>query len=173
MFGALEESARCYKHLVHALLIRVAGEDDAEAIAALIADACALHVLPDFMPEGRRHFLDDHGPDAIRQRLSADFRYHVAEEAGVLAGVVGVRSGNHLYDLFVAQSRQGLGLGRRLWDRALADALNGGTRERFTVNSSRFAVPVYERFGFVAVAPVQERNGVLFVPMELPLAASP
>jgi GNAT superfamily N-acetyltransferase len=156
-----------------ALPIRAAREDDAEAIAALIAEACALHVLPEFTVEGRRHFLDDHGPDAIRQRLAADFSYLVAEDAGALAGVVGIRSRNHLYDLFVAQTWQGRGLGRRLWDRALAQALNGGKQERFTVNASKYAVPVYERFGFVPVAPVQERNGVLFVPMELPLAASP
>jgi Acetyltransferase (GNAT) domain len=35
------------------------------------------------------------------------------------------------------------------------------------VNSAKIAVPVYERFGFVATGPVQDMGGVQFVPMKL------
>lgn len=37
----------------------------------------------------------------------------------------------------------------------------------FTVNSTPYAQPVYERFGFVATGPRVETKGIAFVPMHL------
>lgn len=47
------------------------------------------------------------------------------------------------------------------------DALRSGAVERFTVNSSLHARSVYERFGFVATAETQYKEGLAFVPMEI------
>lgn len=80
-----------------------------------------------------------------------------------------MRDSAHLFTLFVAEDFQGQGLGRRLWELARAECLAAGNPGAFTVNSSKYAVPVYERFGFVVAGPVQTRNGVLYVPMKMTL----
>src|SRR5690606_40652166 len=79
--------------------------------------------------------------------MEAGFDYHVAEVAGEIVGVVGMRDGSHVYHLFVAEEHQGRGLGRALWEHAKAECLRRGRPAAFTVNSSRGAVPIYERFG--------------------------
>jgi GNAT superfamily N-acetyltransferase len=149
------------------VLIRPARPEDADTIADLIASVASRFVLHEFPTRGQAAFLRDHTPDLIAQRIEANFRFHVAESAGEIVGVVALRDGAHLYDLFVAEAFHGRGLGRALWERAKAEALANGNPGEFSVSSSRYAVPVYERFGFVATGPVQERDGVQFVPMRL------
>jgi GNAT superfamily N-acetyltransferase len=82
---------------------------------------------------------------------------------------VAVRDTTHLYHLFVRQEFQGRGLSRELWQHAKEAAIAAGNRCGFTVNSSPYAVPVYERFGFKATGPRIETHGIAFVPMELHL----
>ena len=50
-----------------------------------------------------------------------------------------------------------------------AAALQAGNPGKFTVNSSLNAVPVYQRFGFVANGPVVQKHGIAFQPMLLQL----
>jgi GNAT superfamily N-acetyltransferase len=97
------------------------------------------------------------------------YRYHVAVDEGVLAGAIAVRDNRHVYHLFVAESFQKRGLARQLWTIARDASLAAGNPGEFTVNSSRFAVSVYRRFGFAESGPPDERNGVVSVPMRLRL----
>lgn len=149
--------------------IRLATARDAEAISALIRGVSHFFTLrPD--GAGAEAFLETVSPHAIRGCLSSpDYVYRVAEEDGVIVGVVAVRESRHLYHLFVAPDGQRRGLARRLWTRAMRAAVRAGNPGEFTVNSTPFAVPVYERFGFVATGPRVEANGIAFVPMRLVL----
>lgn len=147
--------------------IRPAAAADAAGISALILGVSGFFTLhPD--GEGAEAFLATLAPQAIAGYLaSPDYRYLVAEDAGVLAGVVAIRDNRHLYHLFVAQGVHGQGLARRLWTAAMDAALRAGNPGEFTVNSSPYAVPVYERFGFVPTGPRVEAQGIAFVPMKL------
>jgi ribosomal protein S18 acetylase RimI-like enzyme len=89
---------------------------------------------------------------AIGGYIESGYRYHIAEEDGELAGVVAVRDNSHLYHLFVSERFQGQGLARRLWEVAKTASLSAGNPGLFTVNSSRYAVGMYENFGFVRPA---------------------
>jgi GNAT superfamily N-acetyltransferase len=151
------------------MIIRSATPADAAAISALILGfAPSLTLRPD--GEGAETFLATLAPDAIAGYLaSPDYVYRVAEEDGALAGVVAVRENRHLFHLFVAPSFQGRGLSRRLWDVAMDAALRTGNPGEFTVNSSLYAVPVYEKFGFRPTGPRVEQHGVASVPMKLVL----
>lgn len=145
--------------------IRLATPADAEAISALIRGVSHFFTLrPD--GAGAEAFLETVSPDAVRGYLSSpDYAYRVAEEDGAIIGVVAVRENRHLYHLFVAPDGQRRGLARRLWTEAMEAALRAGNPGAFTVNASVYAVPVYERFGFVATGPRVEANGIAFVPM--------
>lgn len=151
------------------LTIRCATSEDADAISALALSLSRYFLADPDRPGDAAAFLGRLASAAIAETLAdARYRYHVALAEGVLAGVVGVRDGSHLYHLFVAEPFHGRGIAARLWDVASRDARARGNRGRFTVNSSRFAVPVYERLGFVATGPEQVENGIAFRPMERP-----
>ena len=147
------------------MLIRPARLEDAVAISALIHSVTPfLTVNPD--GAGAGEFLKTITPEAVRGYIAADnFVYQVAWAGDQLAGVVAMRDYRHLYHLFVAPEFQRQGLARRLWEHARSQAITARNDAGFTVNSSVFAVTVYERFGFKASSPKVEAHGVAFVPM--------
>jgi len=147
--------------------IRAGDATDAQSISVLILELAERFVMPEFSSEGRERFAAAHTPAAIETLMKSGYRYHVAEFGGELVGVVGICEPSHLYHLFVAAHLHGRGLGRRLWDVARAQWPAGSGPRTWTVKASRYAVPVYERFGFLATGPLQAKGGVLSVPMEL------
>ncbi|HEY0038684.1 MAG TPA: GNAT family N-acetyltransferase [Longimicrobium sp.] len=150
------------------LIFRVATVDDAGRISALIASLARYFLADPDRPQDAAAFFETITPPAIAISIaSGRFRYHVAESADELAGIVGVRDAGHLYHLMVAEPFHRRGIASRLWDVAKNAAVADGNTGQFTVNSSVNAVRVYERFGFTATGTVQVQNGIAFVPMEL------
>jgi GNAT superfamily N-acetyltransferase len=151
--------------LPQALIVRQATPGDASAISALLGTLQG-YVLED--PSAAAPFIATITPLALRRTLADPaYRYHVALLAGRVVGVVGVRDRCHLHHLFVAPALHGRGLGRTLWAHAFGVARKAGHSGPFTVNSSRGAVAVYERFGFRVTGPEVSKHGIVFVPMEL------
>ena len=146
---------------------RNATQADAAKISTLIRSLSGpFLVSPDGLGAGR--FLDSITEQAVRSYISAsNFSYLVAEIDSELVGVVALRDHSHLHHLFVAQAHQGKGVGRNLWLSVKLAAFRATNSGRFTVNSSLNAIPVYERFGFIASSPKVEKNGVVFLPMHL------
>lgn len=149
------------------MTVRLAREEDAEAISQLIGELSERYIAHEFSDEGRRNLLSSMSTALTRSRIQSGYRYHVYEEAHLLVGVAATRDNSHLYHLFVAQSEHRRGVARALWTVAQAACLEAGGSGTFTVNSSRFAASVYERFGFVRNAPEVEKDGVIFIPMFL------
>jgi GNAT superfamily N-acetyltransferase len=152
---------------------RIAEVGDAERIAPLIGEFAAKFILCDFSAEGKSRFLSDHTSIAVADRIRSNFHYRITEFGDELIGVVGMRDSVHLYHLFVAEAFQGQRIARALWEQAKAECLERGNPGTFTVNSSKYAVPMYERFGFVVTGPVQDVGGVQFVPMKLDASVTP
>ena len=149
------------------LCIREATVDDAAAISGLIRPLAEKFIAVDFSPAGARNLLASMEPDAVAGYFELGYKYHVAEQDGVLAGVVAVRDNSHLYHLFVAEPFQGRGVARRLWQTARDACRRAGNPGSFTVKSSRFAVVVYRKLGFVESGPPESRDGITCFPMEL------
>jgi GNAT superfamily N-acetyltransferase len=148
--------------------IRQALPDDAEAISALILRVAHYFTLKP-NGEGAEQFLKSVSPEAIRGYIGdPGLHYLAAFDEGQLVGVAAVRHGTHLFHLFVAPERQRQGIARQLWQAARAAALAAGHDQGFTVNSTPYAVPIYQRFGFRVTGPRVEKNGIAFVPMRMP-----
>lgn len=153
-------------------MIRSATEADAGRISELIRSLSRPFMLSP-NGSGAEQFLESISEQAIRGYVMAgNFLYLVAEVESELVAVVALRDNSHLYHLFVAPNYQGTGLGRSLWLLVKQAALRAGNAGRFTVNSSLNAIPVYERFGFVATSPKIEKHGIVFVPMQLVAGAN-
>ena len=148
--------------------VRDATVDDAPRISALLTVLAEEFIVGEFSIEGRLHLLAHFGVSEMGERLKArEYRFQVAEDGTVLAGVVAVRAATHLQYLFVAKTHQRMGLARRLWERARLEAIReGNVAGRFTMKASAYAVAAYVRLGFRCVGPVREANGVRFQPME-------
>ena len=150
------------------LAIRAATAADAPAISALVLSLARYFLADPERPEAAEAFFQTISPEAIAGYIeSGRFRYHLAESGGDLAGVVAIRDGAHLYHLFIAERFHRRGLATRLWEHARAEALAGGNPGRFTVNSSLFAVPLYERLGFAPAGAAIVKDGIAYQPMAL------
>jgi GNAT superfamily N-acetyltransferase len=154
--------------------MRLGRPDDARAIGELVRRVIRRWVLPDQTPEAGRALLGRMGAKAIRESMAAGRRFQLAYLGGRLVGVAAMRDDSHLTQLFVATRHHGHGIARRLWRRAMRDAVRRAGTHCFTLNATRCALPVYRRFGFVESGPERlSPNGVLSTPMRLVLAAVP
>jgi GNAT superfamily N-acetyltransferase len=153
--------------------IRIATNSDAPGISRLLRSLSHTYIVAPDHPEVDKFFatLTESAISAFIGRH--DVVYIVAAKpTAELVGAAAISGEETVEHLFVDPAYQGVGLGRRLWERLRDHALRCGNPGLFKVNSSLNAVPVYERLGFVIVAPKVERYGGAYVPMILKLAAS-
>ena len=143
--------------------IRTANINDATEISDLIRSVAHFFTI-DPAGSGADRFLETITPESIVGYIDSDeFYYLVTVENEVIIGVGAVKNPSHLYHLFIRESYQGQGIARKLWH-SLVPKLTGNP---ITVNSTVYAVPVYEKFGFKASGPRVEQDGIAFVPMAL------
>lgn len=149
------------------MIVRKAKQDDIDEISQLITKLVIKYILPTCSKEGGQLILNSMDPNCISGYLDAGYEYHVAELNGELIGVVGMKDNSHLYHLFVADSQQGKGLSRTLWEQARDECLTNGNEGKFTVNSALNAADIYLKLGFVPTCGIREKFGVKDMPMEL------
>jgi len=100
--------------------------------------------------------------DAFATRFcDKEYSNYVAENDGGIIGYISVKSGFHLYHLFVSSNFHKQGIAGRLWQYCV-DNLK---IEQCTVRSSIYAVPVYNKFGFRATDIVAYKDGIGFQTM--------
>ncbi len=151
--------------------IRLAREADARAIGVLVRRITREDVLPDQSAAAAAHLMETMSARNERVRIREGKRYHVAEIEGRIVGVVATRDDSHVFRLFVARRWRGLGIARRLLDRAVADCRRRAGTRTITLNASAFAVAAYRRLGFVSKGRLIARApaGVVAMPMVLEL----
>lgn len=89
-------------------------------------------------------------------------RCYGAFEGGALVGMLATRNeGTHITLFFVDEAYHRRGIGKALFALARAEA----EAEAITVNSSPYAVDIYQRLGFRATMPEQVMDGIRFTPM--------
>lgn len=150
--------------------IRPATVQDSAQISALISGVARYFTLH---PQGlgAEAFLVSMSADAIASYIQdPGFHYLVAwADDGSMAGAAALRSDNHLFHLFVAPAWQRQGVASQLWQAVWEYARTQGREQKaFTVNATPYAVPFYERMGFVVSGPRVETRGIAFIPMTRP-----
>ena len=111
-----------------------------------------------YLASGTQAFYNAiHDEDFLNQ-LSA----YGAFDGETLIGILAARSeDSHVALFFVDGAYHRQGIGRRLWNALLADS----DKDEITVNSSLYAVEIYEKLGFIKTSEQQENSGIRFVPM--------
>lgn len=147
--------------------IRPILDKDIPVVASLMRALSEEFIVNDSAPEAAASFIRENDERGILDFIDAGIVYRVAEIDGRVVGFIAMRENRHLFHMFVDKAYHRRGIARRMWDVARAAAIEAGNPGVFTVNSSNYALPVYEKLGFVRTAPTQQANGLLYNPMRL------
>ncbi|MFC1946696.1 GNAT family N-acetyltransferase [Chloroflexota bacterium] len=145
--------------------------DGEEKIACqLVMEVFDEFIAPGYTEEGINEFSKAADPDFMRYRLANNRFILVAFDEDVLTGVIEVRNNNHISLFFVRKEYMGKGIGKTLNKLAIDKCLESNpSLTQIDVNSSPYAVPIYEKLGFVIVDLEQTVNGIRYNPMALTL----
>ncbi|MBW9310978.1 GNAT family N-acetyltransferase [Fusobacterium nucleatum] len=98
------------------------------------------------------------------KKITKSFKVYGAFEDNVLKGIIATdRRKRHINLFFVDKSSQAKGIGKKLMSIIIDDNENSF----ITVNSSRYAVSIYQNLGFIKTEEEKEQDGLKFTPMKL------
>ena len=152
------------------MIKEVSGHDELKRAIELVNRVFEEFVAVDYGEEGNKTFSTylEYKLDELTDDLaSGNKRMWVYYDNGQLAGVAAVRGVNHVSLLFVDKRFQHRGIARALTEHMINEVVQTHPDvTEFTVNSSPYAVEVYERMGFVPTDAMQTTDGIIYRPMK-------
>jgi GNAT superfamily N-acetyltransferase len=143
------------------------GPQDVPGCLEVVKASFDLYVAPVYPPEGVENFYTYASAEAMVERLEKGAHLFGVFVGQVLVGILEFRAKDHVSLFFIHPDWQGMGLGRKLWTYALDELQKIYPPIHWMgVNSSPYAVPIYEKLGFVTKGPIQQKGGVIFQEME-------
>lgn len=150
---------------------RLMEHGDEAAICELIVEVFNEFEAPEYPQEGVDEFLRYIKPNLLHKRAESDHFTLVAFAGEVIVGMIEIRELRHVSLMFVRKTYHRQGIAKNLFQMALERCLQfNPDLAEMTVNSAPYAVPIYERFGFVAQSEEMVSNGIRFIPMKKILA---
>lgn len=142
-------------------------ENEIKTAIELIQSVFDEFIAPDYSSEGVISFMNYIQPTMMRRRLRIEDVFIItARDKDELAGIIEMRNSNHISLLFVRKEYQGRGIGRRLFEDALAQCREANPAlSTISVNSSPYAIPIYEKLGFRSTGPEEIKDGIRFTSM--------
>lgn len=143
-------------------------QGEEENVCQLIIECFNEFVAPGYSEEGIIEFSKYVTPKSTRYRLARNHFILIALDGNLIVGVIEVRNNNHISLFFVRKEYQSQGIGKRLHELAIekCKTLKPDVNV-IDVNSSPYAVPIYEKLGSVKVSDEQIVNGMRFTPMTI------
>ena len=127
-------------------------------VIQLIKQTFLEFVAPDYDESGIKNFFKFAEDEDLLKQLVLYAALHNNKITGILAVDDKL---NHICLFFVDKDFQNTGIGTALFKRFF----NESTPKAVTVNSSPFAVKVYEKLGFTATGSRQISDGIVYIPM--------
>lgn len=127
-------------------------------VIQLIKQAFLEFVAPDYDESGINNFFKFAEDEDLLKQLVLYAALHNDKITGILAVDDKL---NHICLFFVDKDFQNTGIGTALFKKFL----NESTPKVVTVNSSPFAIKVYEKLGFTATGIRQVSDGIVYIPM--------
>lgn len=119
-------------------------------------------IAPEFTEEGVEEFFKYSNPRAFKKRTESGYFSMVSEIDGQLAGMIEIKENRHISMLYVDKSFHRNGIASELIRNSMDILANSSD---ITVNSSRYAVPFYEKLGFIQFEEEKTIYGVIHIPM--------
>ena len=144
------------------LKLRPMGYGDEVEVCNLVARTFNEFIAPEFSEEGVDEFFKYSNPRALKRRLESGYFAIVSEVDGKLAGMIELKANNHISMLYVDKTFHRRGIAKELIKEVMPLLSKSSD---ITVNSSRYAVPFYEKLGFIQFEDERTIYGVIHVPM--------
>lgn len=143
-------------------------EGQEQIVSTLIWDVFYEFEASDYSEEGIKTFKAFSSPERlINEVRNNGFKIYCCFEKDMLVGVVGLRSVSHISLLFVKKSHHRRGIAKKLLDLAIREAFQVQPDiQELTVNSSSYAVDIYRKLGFFSTDTMQEKDGIIYMPMK-------
>ncbi|GMB01955.1 GNAT family N-acetyltransferase [Pelosinus sp. IPA-1] len=137
-------------------------------VANLVWNVFEEFEAPSYKQEGIDEFKSFILPENIAARCDTGQSFVICcKNSDDIIGVIAVRDNSHISLLFVKKEYHRKGIARKLFNIILEKCYNTDQNlQAITVNSSPYAVAIYEKMGFEKIDFVQEKNGILFIPMK-------
>jgi ribosomal protein S18 acetylase RimI-like enzyme len=149
------------------IVYREIRQGEEEAVCRLVMECFNEYVAPGYCQEGVDEFSRYVNPGLMRERLANNHFVIVALNGAEIAGVIEVRNYFHIALFDVDKDFQNQGIGRELMTLAISKCLKSRPdTATIEVNSSPYAVPIYEKLSFKKVKEEQVTNGIRYTPME-------
>lgn len=127
-------------------------------VIQLIKQTFLEFVAPDYDESGINSFFKFAEAEDVLKQLVFYAALHNDKITGIL---VVDNKVNHICLFFVDKDLQNTGIGTALFKKFLNESMP----EAVTVNSSPFAVKVYEKLGFTVTGSRQVSDGIVYIPM--------
>lgn len=150
--------------------IRTAHRDEWEDAMALAWRTFLQFEAKDYTPEGVKNF-EKFVTDSTIYRMFIIGSYHlfVACAGATLVGMITLRDDSHISLLFVDEKYHRQGIGRALVQYVRSYLISEKRASRVTVNASPYGVEFYHKLGFRDIRPQEQRDGIIYTPMEFAL----
>ena len=149
-------------------MIKEVGKNDLKQALDLVNRVFSEFVAVDYSEQGNKTFNDylkikyDEVLNDTQTGRKKIWGYY---QNGEIIGVVAIRDTSHIALMFVDKQHHRKGISKLLFDSVLEYTEKNEEVTQITVNSSPYAVPVYERLGFIKTDEQQEQNGIIYIPM--------
>lgn len=152
------------------ITIRPALINEWESAMALAWRTFQKYVAKDYSEEGIQSFLDFISDETLKKMFIKDYYqlFVAVNEFDTIEGLLSLREEHHISLLFVDAKMQKQGIGRKLVEYAGRYIREDLPVPRFelTVNAAPGAIPFYERIGFTKTAELEEKEGIIYLPMK-------
>lgn len=154
----------------HNIVFREIHSGEEDVVCKIVIDCFNQFIAPGYSDEGIREFTNYVKPDLLRKRLKNGNYSFVALDKDEIVGVIEMRNISHISLLFVKKEYQKMGIAKKLLELSIDKSKNiNHSIIVIEVNSSPYAVKIYEHMGFITIDVEQVVNGIRFVPMNLTL----
>lgn len=116
---------------------------------------------PEYSKEGVAHFLTYLDEELEMELAANQVQVWCGKDARQIVGLLAVRLPAHVALLFVDEAYHRQGIAKQLFQEMLSELIP----EQITVNSSPYAVPIYERLGFQIEGNEKTVSGIRFQSM--------
>lgn len=143
-------------------------EADLKELSELVWTVFSEFVAPYYSQEGIINYKKFIDPEHLKDNFnSRNMEFYGCFEEEKIVGVIAVRQINHICLFFIDKNYHGQGIAKKLFALVKNNIVNNNnTKKYITVNSSPYAVKIYERLGFNAIDEEQVKDGIRFTPMK-------
>ena len=141
---------------------------DEHKVCDLVLRVFDSFVAPSYCEEGINEFKSNITVEKLKKRSEENHFILLARHADKIVGMIDIRENHHISLFFVDIAFQNKKIGKTLFRKAVTLCRGRGSElNQISVNSSPYAVPIYEKMGFRKTDDEQIKNGMRFFPMSL------